>query len=1291
GQYVFEWKKCRPHADGSVPTDFDDEYTAKFEPTAGLTRFTIGHQGDTLENMVNTYYAVRYRAKDANSPSYAAMGLAWSDWTDPPALAEGWVQRVLNNVTPFAQRMRDLVENEAETPVSMIVQAGRPYEGDVALNNDALKDVGLIQLYETILSKAESMSLQMGIDDLDANKQLQLAVARLADLYNTLGDEAYVDALNPTIGFGANFDNTEMTGFELDYGALSTALFAFDNQVPTLLDEELALLRGRSGDNAPSTHIAPYYNRLVWNFTKGITAGEVAYAVNYDISGNNKGVIDENDAADQYPQGHGDAYGHYLSALSGYYRLLRNPFFTWGDPAMGEMVVADAVVNVDYYDEAQFAKAAYNVAKVAAETVDRTARKAYRDNGGASGAGYLDDDKTRNFGYGEWASRGGFGALCNWAVGNALLPQEPKGGYYWRYRFTGGDDAIGTILEEDDPIALSANGPWTIEFQVVPADTNAASLVTRHSSLVTLDSLSKRLAFDRDPSSGTVSASLYALAPVTNPVQCAYYFYTNSVDWIDASEEDVSMISLRVGTNLYACVFVGPGAPTAFPEGHEPASLEDFEARPPQFGGWGCLETIEYVDDEANEVLTFPGMVSYEDEVVEYVVGAGASEATVDIGVAPPGVNTLVALRRTEGGAAEAVLLNPNGGIAASATLAASFTMDLAGGSIALGGDGYAGEIGEFRLWDGAARPNDDLHAKREFVSPLADGLALYLRPITDDSDVASATSSAQLADEKESSIFWTAVGGEWIVARESGMNVDFTDEGLSRIDRSTVPELASLASLIPDIQKKVDQMDAGLNPLGLASGAIPFDLTPIGEGDDAKTHFEQIRERAGTALANARKLLDKAQTMGSHMRMMQESQFSRENQLETMELEAKSRLIEYYGYPYEGDIGPGGTYPQGYDGPDLFNYAWMEPTRYGLKDQEDVQSVTTNIYIRDISKFRNGTAVLIYNLSKTNSYITLKYEKSASGIILKPSNITGKRRAQGKIQDAMGAFLVAYRGFKTSLDNWEAATDTFEYKVSVIKRSTAFHTIKQSLETARSAFNLARAIQSTSLKVALNVLESSDILTEEEEARITAAVPGIQGAGMTVNVDPRALASAAVGAAAGAVDGVLETSKLSAKNALEVIEAQKAVFDFAIGEYDIMVDYMTTYDGYYETARESAVAVLEAARACKSAYVEMLTAEAALETVIAEAERAIDTRTLARQQATDVLTKTRYNEMFFRLARNNALSRYSAQFELAQKYAWLAAQAYDYETGLLSSDRASGERFMARIVGTRTLGEFDD
>ncbi len=428
GDYVFEWRKALPSSNGTVPTAFDDEnvYQLKFDldESKGLTSFTIGGQGDTLANMVNTYYACRYRAADTNSPAYATMGEKWSEWSNPPALAEGWVQRVLNNVTPFTQRMTDLYNNEAETAVSWMQQAGKPYTGDVALNQENLTSVGLIELYRTILNKAESMSLLQGENNHAANQQLLLAVERLADLYKLLGDEAYVDAANPTIGFGSNFGEIE-AGLGIDYDSASSSLFAFDNQVPTLLDEELALLRGRSCVNAPGNTIGPYYNRLVWNFTKGITAGEVAYAVNYNISGHQVSTIDETVAAELYPQGHGDAYGHYLSALQGWYRLLRNPYFSWGEPAMGEMNIADNVVNVDYYDEAKFAETAAALARTAARTAELTALKAWRDTSADTvGRGYLDSDADNAFGYGEWASRGAFGALCNWAVANSLLPEE---------------------------------------------------------------------------------------------------------------------------------------------------------------------------------------------------------------------------------------------------------------------------------------------------------------------------------------------------------------------------------------------------------------------------------------------------------------------------------------------------------------------------------------------------------------------------------------------------------------------------------------------------------------------------------------------------------------------------------------------------------------------------------------------------------------------------------------------------------------------------------------------------
>ncbi len=1277
-QYEFEWRKCRPHADGSVPKDFDGEYTQKFEPTAGLVRFVIGGQGDTLANMVNTYYAVRYRAASTDSPAYAAMGDAWSAWSDPPALAEGWVQRVLNNVTPFAQRMRDLVENEAESPVSMIVQAGKPYEGDIALNQDNLTEVGLIQLYETILSKAESMSLAVGIDDADANKQLQLAVARLADLYDVLGDEAWTDALNPTIGFGANFDNTQMTGFELDYGALSSTLFCFDNQVPTLLDEELALLRGRNGENAPSTHISPYFNRLPWNLSKSPVGGEVAYMVNYNISGaNDDAVLDEDDAAAMFPQGHGDAYGHYLSALSGYYRLLRNPFFTWGKPAMGEMVVADAVLNVDYYDEAKFAKAAYDVAKVASAVVDRTARKAWRDSGGVKSAGYLDDDPTLAFGYGQWASRGGFGALANWAVANALLAPAPETGRYWRYHFS--PDAMVMLDRDDDEgadlPAFAPRGTWTIELQVAPDELPATD--ADDAGLLTVIGDAGAFAFSLHPDGLYFETLSVARIPVTNTV----YQYTFVPEDETAAYDRTVCLTVTNGTDVLSCVFYGEsGFPTAFPTNYDAqttlaAVSSAAPPEPPAWEGWKLADQNRDADNGALRPHVFP----MDDDRLEY---GDVATAEYRIGDIPVGDSTLVAMR-CDGGRPSISLFGPDGTLTKTWTAGVDVSFSAEPLLVFLGGD-YSGGISEVRFWNGVRRTDAQLVDKREFVSPLAEGLTLYLRTISDKGAVTS------LADEKTGDL-WQVSDGSWGESAVSGVDIAFKDEGLSRIDRSTVPELDSLANLIPDIQKKVDRMDAGLTPLGLAVGAIPFDLTPIAPGEDGATHYEQIRERAGTALANARRSLDKAQFYGSRMRMLHESQVSREDQLETMELETKNRLIEYFGYPYEGDIGPGGTYPQGYDGPDLLNYAWMEPNQFGLKADEDVKSFTTNLYIRASEKFRNGLAVLIPNFGDTTAFDTLVYEKSATGIILKPANVSGKRRACGQIQDRMGEFLVAYRGYKSALSDWERANTEFELQVGRVQRDAAFHTVEQALSFAKTAYETYASVQEAALKAAINSLEYIGKQNDAIQAQIIAATPGITGAGMTVNVDPSALVAAAAAPGHQGVRIMTEMGLLTSKQALVATDAIQNTFDIAEEILGITMDYISTYDGFYDDVYEAAGNVYEAARACRSAYVEMLSAECAVETVVAEAERIIDERTLARRQAVESFTKARYNEMFFRLARNNALSRYDAQFELAQRYAWLAAQAYDYETGLLSSDRRSGDAFLARIVGTRTLGEFDD
>ena len=321
----------------------------------------------------------------------------------------------------------------------------------------------------------------------------------------------------------------------------------------------------------------------------------------------------------------------------------------------------------------------------------------------------------------------------------------------------------------------------------------------------------------------------------------------------------------------------------------------------------------------------------------------------------------------------------------------------------------------------------------------------------------------------------------------------------------------------------------------------------------------------------------------------------------------------------------------------------------------------------------------------------TFVYEKSATGIILKPAAVTGKRRACGQIQDKMGELLIAYRGFKSRLADWERANQEFEPQVGRARRDAVFYELQKTAQEAKFAYEQFAAVEEAATKVAINALEVLLNTTEGMQDGVLKAIPKVSGAGMTVNIDPQAIAAGASWPAYCAGAGTLRIQLLAAKDSLVVTDAVQVGFDVAEELIDLLIDQMATYDGYYDDVYAAAGEVFSAARECRDAYVELLAAECAVETVVAEAERIIDERTLARQQAVDVLTKTRYNDMFFRLARNNALSRYDAQFELAQRYAYLAAQAYDYETGLLSSDRRSGDAFLARIVGARTIGEFDD
>ena len=68
--------------------------------------------------------------------------------------------------------------------------------------------------------------------------------------------------------------------------------------------------------------------------------------------------------------------------------------------------------------------------------------------------------------------------------------------------------------------------------------------------------------------------------------------------------------------------------------------------------------------------------------------------------------------------------------------------------------------------------------------------------------------------------------------------------------------------------------------------------------------------------------------------------------------------------------------------------------------------------------------------------------------------------------------------------------------------------------------------------------------------------------------------------------------------------------------------------------------------------------------------------------------TEMRYMDMYNRVQRNNALTKYSASYDIAQRYVWELAKVYDYETGALSADGESGASFLAEAIAARQLGE---
>jgi hypothetical protein len=946
--FRFQWRWVEPEG-GLIPnTNFAAWNVYGVDNIAGSNEVTIS--GASPFTLRDNYFAVRFRSTRPDS----ATGTNWSDWVY--SLAPGWVQRVMNGINPFEQCFEDKVANAVDTRSTMIQMVGPPYEGDVALNEQAACDGGLIPLYQTVLNRAADFSINAGLSDAGNNDALLYAASRLHDLYMLLGNEAYADAQDPTIAFPRAL-------YEDERGAEATSIFCFMNQLPNLLAEELALLRGRDDTLEPSTHTSPIYNRLIWNFTAGINGGEAAYAYNYNIRGaptTTVGVISAEDAKRLYPQGHGDAWGHYLSALSGYYTLLSNTNFVW-QTEPGATLVGNATVSVDYFDEQKFAEAAAARARTGIEIINRTWREAYSEEPTARWAGYRDGNTNRAWGLAGWGARAGQAALFDWVTANSLL----------------------------------------------------------------LDNL-------------------------TNLVQVG-------------------------GSNT------------------------------------------------------------------------------------PP--------------------------------------------------------------------------------------------------------------------------------------------EGIQKIDRTTVPELQELAGSVRNIQRQLDQADGGMNPLGLVDDVVPFDISPA-EIDEGKTHFEQVYDRALQALYNSCVAFDYARNTTRKIREQFDSVYDLREQLAENEIDFHNRLIGIFGYPYPDDIGPGGTYPQDYAGPDLVNWQIidLEDLVYNAPTGQPMSLAIYNYVFEPGNdwtgdKYSDYTTLPATLNIESNLVGTTTVYMADNGLKVKPPTWSGRRSAQGELQLALADYIQTWYALDAKRAEYDRAM--YELEVELLHRQADY--TRYPGEWGAAVTNLDRIKQTSRIVEGLKVSSELVKITASGIAEI-----GVYGAGLVPKeiggvvgpfpveeVNENVGASIKMAAASFKYAQFLSTHAMSAgiygrEGAQErwTAELEKLIADNTYQD----VLHWSSLDTQAKLKNQfvKQAELMEQVEALEQSYQR-------IQKLLAEGQLLLNQRGQVRARAAQRIQMNRYADLSFRIFRDDALRRYNDAFDLAARYVYLAARAYDYETGLLSTDTTMtpGSEFLEQIVRARLPGRF--
>ena len=542
---------------------------------------------------------------------------------------------------------------------------------------------------------------------------------------------------------------------------------------------------------------------------------------------------------------------------------------------------------------------------------------------------------------------------------------------------------------------------------------------------------------------------------------------------------------------------------------------------------------------------------------------------------------------------------------------------------------------------------------------------------------------------------------------------------GILRIDRTTVPELREIPVAFRTIEAQADTADRGMNPLGLATDVVPFDISPT-DIDDGITHFEQVYSRAVAALDGAVTVFNHANSATQLLRQQADSQIAFDRAVLDQETDFNSRLIEIFGYPYSDDIGPGGTYVTGYDGPDLIHYMYVDDPEL-LQVQgtpstadditwnvdfvsdltpDDVESQTFALDVIEsfVDLIQGETVFTGFSHEHLNNPNPVTFNAKVSGGrfgIKKPSSWLGSRRAPGEIQTAISNLLLQKSRLDTAIDDYSGLVGEIEDQWELLEAREDLDQVQIALMTADNValgtanltiFGL-KAVEMTFKRAASVVSKIADGISEGVP-RVTGFIAGFSNGVIFDTCAPvRGItkgAAQAIEEVLAVVGDVAELGQLAAEQILALFHASTALgLQIANNDFAELEDVMALRQ-LIRSEFPKRMAVLQEFEALNQANADYLRA-------LADGLRTVERRGLFRRQVAADTQRSRYKDMAFRIFRNDALQKYRAQFDVAARYTYLAAKAYDYETTLLTSDPLAGQRVLTDVVRARQLGTFED